>query len=234
MTVHEATIPVILYKDSDLIIVNKPAGLLSIQDGYDPNLPHLQTVLEPEFGTLWIVHRLDKDTSGVMVLARHAEAHRKLNEAFRERQIEKVYHGLVTPSPTWHQKEVNSPLRINADRKHRTRVDSSNGKPALTAFSVEKWFAIGALINISIKTGITHQIRAHLRTLDLSLLGDKLYNAGLPEQPIKVERTMLHARSIAFSHPMNQTWQHFTANYPEDFRAAYTELRLTTETDAMI
>jgi len=230
----ESTIPEILYTDSDLIIVNKPPGLLSIQDGYDPDLHHLQTVLEPEFGTLWIVHRLDKDTSGVMILARHAEAHRRLNEAFRERQIEKVYHGLVTPAPPWQQKEVVFPLRANADRKHRTRVDYTNGKPALTSFSVDKWFAFGALIKISIKTGITHQIRAHLRALDLSLLGDTLYNAGLPEQPIKVERTMLHARSIAFSHPMNQAWLQFTANYPEDFREIYTKLRLTTEMDSMI
>lgn len=230
----ESTIPEILYTDSDFIIVNKSAGLLSIQDGYHPDLPHLQTVLEPEFGNLWIVHRLDKDTSGVMVLARNAEAHRKLNETFRERQVEKVYHGLVTPAPSWHQKEVDLPLRINADRKHRTRVDSAHGKQALTLFNVEKWFTLGALIMINIKTGITHQIRAHLRAMDLSLLGDILYNAGLPEQPIKVERTMLHARSIAFSHPINQIWMEFTANYPEDFRKAYTELRLTTEKDVMI
>lgn len=234
MALAESKVPEIIYEDNDLILLNKPAGLLSIQDGYDPNLPHLQTVLEPEFGTLWIVHRLDKDTSGIMLLARNAETHRKLNKAFRERQIKKIYHGLVTPPPTWHQKEVDLPLRVNADRKHRTRVDPVNGKPASSTFMIEKWFPLGVLMTIRIESGITHQIRAHLRTLELSLLGDTLYQAGLPEQPVMVKRTMLHAREIGFFHPISTNWMQFTASYPADFRATYTELRITKETDLMI
>lgn len=233
-TKFEIEIPEIIFEDNDLIVVNKPAGLRSIQDGYDPDLPHLRTLLEPDYGDLWIVHRLDKDTSGIILLARNAEAHRCLNESFRERQVEKIYHGLVTPTPNWGQKDLSLPLRANADRKHRTRVDTTNGKPASTSFIVEKRFAVGVLMRIKIKSGITHQIRAHLRSLDLSLLGDALYHAGLPEQPITVERTMLHAREIYFIHPTQQTRVHFTANYPEDFRTAYTNLHLTTMTDLMI
>ena len=224
----------IIFEDDDLIVINKPAGLRSIQDGYDPDLPHLRTLLEPDYGDLWIAHRLDKDTSGIILLARTAEAHRRLNKSFRERLLEKIYHGLVTPAPNWGQKDLNIPLRTNADRKHRTRVDMTNGKIASTSFSVEKRFALGVLMKIEIKSGITHQIRAHLRSLDLSLLGDALYQAGLPEQPIPVERTMLHAREIRFIHPTQQTRLHFTANYPEDFRTAYTNLRITTTTDLML
>lgn len=232
MTISE--IPEIIFTDNDVILVNKPAGLLSIQDGYNPKLPHVRTILEPEFGALWIVHRLDKETSGIMLLARNAEAHRKLNMAFREHQVEKIYHGLVTPPPTWQQKDVNLPLHTNADRNHRTRVDQTGGKTACTTFTIEKWFQFGVLMKISIKTGITHQIRAHLRALHLSLLGDTLYRAGLPEQPIKANRTMLHAREFGFIHPTSRDWMRFTANYSEDFREAYTKLRLTTKTDSMI
>lgn len=233
-TTPEVEIPEIIFEDDALIVVNKPAGLLSIQDGYDPDLPHLRTLLEPDYGDLWIVHRLDKDTSGIILLAKNAEAHRRLNESFRERQVEKIYHGLVTPAPKWGQKDLSLPLRTNADRKHRTRVDTTNGKPASTSFSVEKRFALGVLMKIKIESGVTHQIRAHLRSLDLSLLGDALYHAGLPEQPIAVERTMLHAREICFIHPTQHIRVQFTANYPEDFRTAYTSLRITTTTDLMI
>jgi len=84
-------IPTLLYEDDDLIIINKPPGLLSTQDGYDAQLPHLRSILEPHYGRLWMVHRLDKDTSGVMLIARNPEAHRKLNQSFRERLIEKKY-----------------------------------------------------------------------------------------------------------------------------------------------
>ena len=94
-------IPTILFEDEDLLVINKPAGLLSIPDGYDQTLPYLQQVLEPDYGQLWMVHRLDKDTSGVMVLARNAEAHRNLNQSFRDREVNKTYHGLVWPAPEW-------------------------------------------------------------------------------------------------------------------------------------
>jgi Pseudouridylate synthases, 23S RNA-specific len=89
----------ILYSDQDLLVVNKPAGLLSIPDGYHPEFPHLAQALTPLVGKLWIVHRLDKETSGVMLLARSAEAHRVLNQAFRERALHKLYHCLSAPPP---------------------------------------------------------------------------------------------------------------------------------------
>ena len=85
----------VLWHDDSLLVVNKPAGLPSLPDGYQPTAPHLKSVLEPAFGPLWIVHRLDRDTSGVIVLARTAEAHRVLNTQFEKRQVTKVYHALV-------------------------------------------------------------------------------------------------------------------------------------------
>jgi RluA family pseudouridine synthase len=224
----------ILYDDSDLLVFNKPAQLLSVEDGYQADLPHIRSVLEPHFGDLWIVHRLDKETSGIVLIARNADVHRSLNADFRNHQVHKTYHGLVTPPPQWTDLDINLPLKPNADRKHRTRVDFEHGKEAHSICRVLKRYALGVLMEIQILTGITHQIRAHLRENKLVLLGDSLYNAGLPPQPITFSRTMLHARTITFIHPVNKTQMTFTAPYPSDFRDAYTNLRFTTEMDAAL
>lgn len=228
------TLPPILYQDDHLLVINKPAGLLSIADGYDPDLPHLRTVLEPSFGQLWIVHRLDKDTSGALILARDADSHRILNEMFREHQILKTYHGLVSPVPEWRTQTLDTPLEVNADRKHRTRAVNTGGKPAWSAFKVLKRFPEAALLEIKIKTGITHQIRAHLRSLDLALLGDTLYQAGLVPPWVNANRVMLHARELAFPHPMTADSLSFTAPYPDDFRETYTHLRFTRGQDTWL
>ena len=219
--------PNLIFQDQDILVIHKPAGLLSIPDGYDTSLPHLKSILEPEYGPLWIVHRLDKETSGVMVLARHAEAHRVLNASFRCHAVQKQYHGLIAPVPDWREKVIELPLAVNADRKHRTRVDEAKGKPAWTRCQVLKYFPYGVLMVIEIRTGLTHQIRSHLRANDLALLGDTLYQAGLEMPPIFAPRTMLHAREITFPHPASGLTVHFSAPYPDDFRTAYTELSVT-------
>lgn len=223
--------PIILFQNQDLLIINKPANLLSVPDGYDPGLPHLRSVLEPVYGELWMVHRLDKETSGAMVLARNQETHRKLNERFREREVKKIYHCLVCPNPEWSELDIQLPLQVNADRKHRTRVDILQGKPARSVYKVQKHFAYGALLSVRIDTGITHQIRAHLREHNLAILGDALYSAGLPPQPVNVPRMMLHARDLAFPDPDTGEIIKFSATYPEDFRDAYSTLKMTTNRD---
>lgn len=224
----------VIYQDEHLIVINKPAGLLTIPDGYHPDYPHLRTLLEPIFGEIWLVHRLDKDTSGLVILARDATTHRVLNKIFRERQIKKVYHGLVTPVPRWREMDIQLPLLPNADREHRTRVNETKGKKAQSICRIEKWFDYGVLMKIQISTGITHQIRAHLRAFNLALLGDCLYAAGLEPQPFEVTRIMLHAREIAFTHPVKNTELHLIAPYPDDFRTAYQKLKLTKARDAWI
>jgi tRNA pseudouridine32 synthase / 23S rRNA pseudouridine746 synthase len=227
-------LPVILYEDEHLILINKPGGLLSVADGYDPTLPQIKSVIEPRFGRVWMVHRLDKDTSGVMLIARNEDIHRILNADFRLKKIEKIYHGLVTPVPTWREKDIQLPLLTDADRKHRTRVSDHNGKEAHSVCRVIKWYECGVVMEIQIHSGVSHQIRAHLRAFDLALLGDALYSAGLPPQPFPAPRTMLHARTLNFRHPITGEWRSLTASYPEDFRAAYTQLRTSTAQDTMI
>ena len=226
--------PQCIFQDDDLIIINKPSGLLSIPDGYNSSLPHLKTVLEPIYGRLWVVHRLDKETSGIMLLARNEDAHRKLNKSFRERKIKKIYHSLITPVPIWREIHIKLPLTPNADRKHRTRVDHEKGKKAETICNIKRRSEFGALLEIHILSGITHQIRAHLRAFDLIILGEPLYNAGLPSPPFPVRRLMLHARCLGFEHPSDGNWMNFPAPYPDDFRAAYAKLLITTTRDVLI
>jgi RluA family pseudouridine synthase len=223
--------PNLIFENQDLLIIDKPAGLLSVPDGYDPQLPHLRSLLEPIYGSLWMVHRLDKETSGVMVIARNSNAHRILNESFKKRDTSKIYHCLVFPAPDWRNKDLQLPLRVNADRRHRTRVDAKHGKPARSICEVKKHLNSGALIEIKILTGITHQIRAHLREINLAILGDALYSAGLPEPPIDVTRMMLHARSLSFPDPITGEILTFSVNYPDDFRQAYQRLKLPTNPD---
>lgn len=215
----------IIWEDPHILIVNKPPGLLSIQDGYHPSLPHLYGQLKESFGPLWIVHRLDKDTSGVMLFARTSQAHRELNRQFEHRTVHKEYHALVNGSPTWDEKEINLPLRVNGDRKHRTVVDLTHGKPAVTDCHVLERFPRTTLIAAIPHSGYTHQIRVHLSSIGHSLLGDSLYQrkflSGQESQdsPIPVvSRTALHAFKVVFDHPIFMEKLTFQAPYPTDFQ----------------
>jgi len=213
----------LLYIDSDLIVINKQAGLLSIQDGYDLSLPHLATVFKPKYGKVWIIHRLDKETSGIMLLGRNAQTHRALNEQFKNRTIEKIYHCLVIDNPPWNSKLINLPLLKNADRLHRTRVNNKMGKPAMTVFKVLKRFERYALLECQIFTGYTHQIRAHLFHMQMQILGDTLYcsseQRNMGRDIFGLTRLGLHAYSIAFQHPHDDQRMQLTAPYPHDFKS---------------
>lgn len=202
----------VVFLDESLVVINKPSGLRSVPDGYDPALPHLRSVLEPVLGRLWMVHRLDKETSGLMVLARDADAHRELNRQFREHEPTKHYLAQVAPSPSWSEISVDAPLKVNADRAHRTRVDFEKGKPAKTDFLVRQREENWAELDCAIHSGVTHQIRAHLYHLGIGILGDPLYQppqfkaASKPE----VARMMLHASELTFTHPKTGAVLHFT------------------------
>lgn len=217
----------ILYADADLLVVNKPAGLLSIPDGYQPELPHLAQALAPIMGKLWIVHRLDRETSGVMLLARSAHAHRVLNQSFRERSLRKLYHCLAAPSPEWQTNDLDLPLRVNADRAHRTRVDLERGKPARTRVKVSQRGESFSLLECELFSGYTHQIRAHLYYAGLGILGDALYcPKGLDTADVRLQapRLMLHAYEIGFAHPITGNELIFQAPYPLDFKEKLAEV----------
>nr|BCX01120.1 MAG: RNA pseudouridine synthase [Bacteroidota bacterium] len=234
------TAPVkILWEDEHLLVIDKPPGLRSVPDGYDPELPFVATLLGERYGPLLPVHRLDADTSGVLLLARTPEAHRALNEAFASRRVEKCYHALVEGQPTWEETKIDLPLLPDGDRRHRTLVDPRRGKPAQTLLRVlERWRGY-ALLEARPLTGRTHQIRAHLAAVRLPIVADPLYGSGRPlelsrlkrayrpgrsDHPL-IARTALHALQITFPHPETGVPITVEAPYPRDFRAAIGQLR---------
>jgi len=197
-----------LYKDEHILAVNKPAGLLSIPDGYHKELPNLKQLLESEFSKVWTVHRLDKETSGVVLFALNAAAHRSLSIQFEKRVIDKTYLVLVTGVLPYSTFTINIPLKVNGDRRHRTIPDAFKGKPAQTDVSLIKAFRFFSLVKAYPKTGYLHQIRAHLKHAGYPVVNDILYGFTSlpPECNFAAKRLMLHALSISFTHPVrNET-----------------------------
>jgi RluA family pseudouridine synthase len=230
----------IQWEDEHLLVVNKPAGLATLPDGYDPDLPHLKGVLEPHYGKLWIVHRLDRDTSGVLLLARTSEAHRSLNTQFETRKVRKVYHALVKGEPGWKERQVDLPLLPDADRYHRTLVDHRKGKVARTHFRLLDRYRRFSLVEAAPETGRTHQIRVHLASSGHPIACDPLYGDGQEiylsevkpgyrpgkgeERPL-LARLGLHARALHLLHPETGEEISFEAPYSKDFGAVVTQLR---------
>ncbi len=223
----------IIHLDDHLLVLDKPAGLPVLSDGWDAsrNAPCLVKMLEAEYGKIWIVHRLDKFTSGVIVFARTAEAHRALNIQFEKHQVKKIYHALAAGNPKWEEHTARHPLSANVGHKHRTIVDNRVGKPSVTHFRVLKRFDGFCLLEAIPETGRTHQVRVHAAELGHPLLGDSLYGSsvergGIPPRRAEyhstpqISRLALHARSLTFSHPASGESVTFEAEYPEDFKSA--------------
>jgi RluA family pseudouridine synthase len=222
--------------DDHLLVVDKPAGLPTLVDGYNPEAPCLVAMLKQAYDPLWVVHRLDRETSGVMIFARSAEAHRGLNTQFEKRQVSKAYHALVFGSPTWNKMTVKLELRPDGDRAHRTLVDPRRGKPAVTRLRVLERFGPYTLIEALPQTGRTHQVRVHLAAQGCPLVGDGLYGDGrgvllseispgyhldaAPDERPLMSRLGLHARSLTLAHPLTEEKLFFETGYPKDFARA--------------
>lgn len=207
----------IIHVDEHILVLNKPAGIPVLPDGWEKDSPYLVKLLEDEYGKIWVVHRLDKITSGVMVFARGAESHRALNMQFENHEVEKIYHAIVEGNPKWEEKVARHPLRVNVGHKHRTAVDDRNGKPSETRFRLIKQYQTAALIEATPKTGRTHQVRVHARALGHTLVGDILYGAA---ESKAIARPALHALTLTFTHPVMQERLTFKAEYPPDFACA--------------
>ncbi|GAB4539029.1 MAG: RluA family pseudouridine synthase [Anaerolineales bacterium] len=207
----------ILYQDEQILMVNKPAGLSVLAEGWEKDAEYLVKILEAQFGKIWVAHRIDKITSGVVIFALTAEAHRSLNIQFEKHQVEKTYHALVNGAPAWEEKTTKFPLRVNVGHKHRTMVDNRNGVKSETRFKVLRRGASVSLWQASPQTGRTHQIRVHAYALGYPLLGDSLYSA--PPTDL-IARPALHAYALTVTHPASNERVTFTAPYPKDFEDA--------------
>lgn len=213
----------ILLHDAHIIVINKPAGLSVLPEGWQPEASYLRQLLEEKYGQIWVVHRLDKVTSGVMVFARTAEAHRELNRQFERHEVGKVYHAIVEGLPPWDEHTARHMLQTNVGRKHRTVVVHKRGKNSETNFKVLNRGQVEALIEARPKTGRTHQVRVHLSALGFPLLGDVLYGASETDL---ISRPALHALSLTFTHPNSGERITCTAPYPDDMQQTLERLKV--------
>ncbi len=204
--------PQILYQDEDLLAINKPPGLSTLVEGWEPERLTAISWAQARFGQVYPVHRLDKVTSGLLLFARTPQAHRHLSLQFESHQVIKRYRAILIGEPQWEEIQASHPLRTNVGRRHRTVV-SPKGKPASTFFRVLVRAAGYAWVEALPKTGRTHQVRAHAAALGHPLLGDVLY--GAPSTSL-IARPALHAWSLTFTHPRLGSTQTLQAPLAED------------------
>lgn len=233
--------PTILFEDDDLIILNKPAHYLTIPDRFVLEKPNLTGFLKNRLGDVFIVHRLDKETSGVIIFAKNAAAHRNLSMQFEARTVDKIYLALVEGNVHQEEGEINQPIANNM-RDSGKMVIAKRGKTSLTLYKVAERFKNYTLVEANIKTGRTHQVRVHFESAGYPLAVDALYGRKKEfllsqvkmkkyqrgkkeeERPL-MSRTTLHAKTLSFDHPTTLERMTFEAELPKDFRAVLNQLR---------
>ena len=232
----------ILLDDDDLLVVNKPAGVLTIPDRQGE--PGLQEAIAAKLkyeGELRLVHRLDRQTSGVLVLAKTLHAQRVLSKQFKERLVKKQYLALVHGRPGEDSGLIDAPLAPHPKIANKMIVPSKKGRPSQTQWQVVERFRWLTLVRCLPRTGRQHQIRVHLAHVGMPLLVDDLYgesdafnlstiksgyrrSAGREERPL-IARLTLHAEAITFQHPGSDATIRIEAPLPKDFRATLNQLR---------
>ncbi|EAU46386.1 RluA family pseudouridine synthase [Salipiger bermudensis] len=206
----EGEIP-ILHEDSDLLVVDKPAGLLSVP-GKGPELADcLIARLERAFPTVRLVHRLDRDTSGVMVFALTAHAQRHLGQQFETRKTRKTYIARVAGRLEPKTGSVDLPLIVDWPNRPLQKVCHETGKPALTEYKVTKASDAESRVRLHPLTGRSHQLRVHMLALGHPIIGDPLY---APETAAEYPRMMLHAEELRLHHPESGIGVKFRAKAP--------------------
>jgi 23S rRNA pseudouridine1911/1915/1917 synthase len=215
----------ILFEDDDMIVINKPPGLV-VHPGaghrertlvnallhHCPNLSGIGGEERPG-----IVHRLDKDTSGCIVVAKNDHAHRALSQQFAARTVEKVYLALVAGKMRRHAGKIEEKIGRHPVHRKKMSVEPKRGREAKTEYRVVRALETATLIECRLHSGRTHQIRVHLHHIGHPVLGDKVYGAKFAKN---YPRQMLHAWKLGFLHPRSNGWKLFEAPLPEDFATA--------------
>lgn len=221
----------ILYADADVLVIDKPAGMV-VHAGAGHSAGTLVNALLHHFGSLsqlngemrpGIVHRLDKETSGVLAVARTDAAHQALAEQFQAREVEKTYLAVVQGTPKQPEGRIASP--IARDPVHRTRMTTRlrNGRTAITDYRLAESFGRYSLLELHIGTGRTHQIRVHLASVGHPVVNDRHYGAAAV--PNLGARFLLHARRLRFRSPSSGNWIEVESPLAEDFAAFLEPLR---------
>ena len=234
----------ILFEDKSLLVLNKPAGIVvHPAAGHEEHtlvnalLHHCKGSLSGIGGVArpGIVHRLDKETSGCLVVAKNDETHVALAEQFAEREVKKIYHALVCGEPGRATGEIRAAIARHPTHRKRMAVrDDSDGRAAHTSYKILERLYATTLMEAQIHTGRTHQIRVHFQFIGHPLVGDATYGA---KQNARVKeltnyaapRVMLHAKNLSFTHPRTKKPMNFEAPLPEDFQTALKFLRAKTK-----
>lgn len=213
----------IIYQDNDIIVVNKPKGLVVHPADGNPDGTLVNAIiaickdgLSGIGGELrpGIVHRLDKDTSGLLIVAKNDKAHRLMSEQIKNREVRKIYIALVKGVVSENEATIDMPIgRSTKDRKKM--AVRKDGKEAVTHFRVLKRYPSYTLLEVKIDTGRTHQIRVHMAEIGHPVVGDMVYSSGKNE--FGVEGQMLHAKSLDFKHPITGKQMHLEAPLPKYF-----------------
>lgn len=201
----------ILHQDHEILIVDKPAGLLSVPGRGEHLADCLLARVQAAFPEALLVHRLDRDTSGVMVFALTPHAQRHLGLQFEKRQMKKTYVARVWGRVAEKTGTVDLPLIVDWPNRPRQKVDFEEGKPALTDWRVAKYEENATRVRLYPKTGRSHQLRVHMREIGHPILGDPFYATG---EALNAPRLMLHAESLRLRHPDGGVGMNFSAKCP--------------------
>jgi 23S rRNA pseudouridine955/2504/2580 synthase/23S rRNA pseudouridine1911/1915/1917 synthase len=229
----------ILEEDENLVAINKPSGLLTIPDREGKEIS-LKQILKNKYGEIFTVHRLDRDTSGIVVFAKNEEAHKQLSQLFEARETVKIYNGFVLGSPFQKSGTINEPIAEHPVKKGLMTV-YKKGKESITEYEELENFKLYSWMQFRILTGRTHQIRVHMKHLGHPIVCDELYGDAKPvfissikrkkfnlskdeeeERPI-LSRLALHASKLKFD--LNSKTYELEAELPKDLRALLQQLR---------
>jgi 23S rRNA pseudouridine955/2504/2580 synthase/23S rRNA pseudouridine1911/1915/1917 synthase len=230
----------IVYQDADLVSLNKPSGILSVPDRFDEQLPSLKRMLKEELGEIFVIHRLDRDTSGLILFAKNAEAHRYYSGIFEDRKVEKTYLGLVHGVPQQAGGTIDKPIAPHFTVKGKMMV-YRKGKNAITHYRTLETFGLYSLMEFRIETGRTHQIRVHMQDMGHPIVCDVLYGTDEPvllsrikrnyklskqeleERPL-LNRLALHSWKLSFTDRLGKELS-LEAELPKDMTAVLQQLR---------
>jgi 23S rRNA pseudouridine1911/1915/1917 synthase len=231
----------IIYEDEDIVVLNKPAGVLTIPDRFSRAIPNLYDILSEKYGKIFVVHRLDKETSGVICFAKNEEAHANLSEKFEEHDVNKVYLALITGHLRNKEGRIDLPLSENEKVPGTMKVDYENGKRSITEYRVLEEFENYSLVEVRPLTGRMHQIRVHFKAIGHPLAIDSVYGGreeiflseikkkykvkeDEAERPL-MNRLTLHALKLGFFHFRKKEYVEFEAKLPKDFESLIRQLR---------
>ena len=233
--------PELIYRDESLLAVSKPSGWLSIPDRHDAEIPSVRKWMEAKGEKVFVVHRIDKDTSGLLLIAKEETAMMKLARQFFEHSVERTYQALVWGRPEPESGTINQRLARSPRDRRLTEVTQNEeiGKHAITHYSTLETFSWTSLVQCKLETGRTHQIRAHLRWLGHPLFADEMYGGrlvvkgpGFSSYKAFVEnafqlcpRQALHAKTLGFKHPVSGEWLQFDSELPPDMQAVIAKWR---------